>query len=157
MNRNAPIGGASSWLVRRNEPVSRAFRAEHEQHREDDSDVDRATHDRCRKEREHDRPAEVDRDDDPATIEPIGDPTRHDAEQQVRQLLCEQRKRDEQRIPGLRRHEERSGGERDAIADVRDERRGEQPAEAPAEAGGRDGLEDRNRGAHRAENSRTGP
>ena len=76
------------------------------------------------------------------------------AEEQVRELLGEQRHRDEERVVRQRRDEQRAGGQRDAVADVRDERRGQQPAEAAAESTGRDGLGDAGRyEGHRAEDS----
>ena len=59
--------------------------------------------------------------------------------------------RDEERVPRLRRDQQRAGGQRDAVADVGDQRLAEQPSEGAAEARRGDGLDDgREGGTHRA-------
>src|SRR5262249_28238188 len=76
----------------------------------------------------------------------------NEPEQEHRQVLYEQRERHEERVAGLRRHEQRPGRERHAVADVGDSGRGEEPPEAPAQSAGRDGVGGAwERGRHGAE------
>jgi len=67
--------------------------------------------------------AEVDPDDDPASVHPVRGSSGHEPEEQRRQHLGEQRHRDEQRIPGLGRHEQRAGGKGNPVAGVADDGR----------------------------------
>ncbi len=101
--------------------------------------------------RQHERAAEVGDDDHPAPIEAVRRRPADDPEQEHRQVLHEQRERHEERVAGLRRHEQRAGRERHAVADVVDSGRGEEPPEAPAQSAGRDGVGGaRERGRHGA-------
>ncbi len=96
-------------------------------------------------------PAEVDEGDDPAPVEAVRDGARRRPEDQLRDGLAQDRERDEQRVAGLRGDQQRAGGQRDAVADVGDQRLAEQPPEVATEARRGDGLDDgRKRGTHRA-------
>ena len=57
-------------------------------------------------------PAEVDHDDHPPAVEAVRRGAADDAEQQDRQVLAQDRHRDEERIARLGRDEQRAGGER---------------------------------------------
>jgi len=96
--------------------------AQDEQGTEDDDDADRPARDRRGEYREDRGPREVDTRDDPATIDAIGDRPGRDAEEQIRQPLDEDGGRDDERIARLLRDEQRTGGERDPVTDVRDDR-----------------------------------
>ena len=100
---------------------------------------------------EDQRPGEVDEGDDPSPVEAVRDRPGRGAEQELGEDLAQEGERDEERVLRLRGDQERAGGQRDAVADVRDDGLGEEPAEAPAQARGRDDLDDgRERGTHRA-------
>ena len=101
----------------------RLGRAQHEEGDEHDRDVHDARDDHRREDDEDDRAEEVDPGDDPAPVEAVGDDAGEHAEQQVRQVLAQQRQRDEERVAGLRGDEQRPGGDRDPVADVVDDRR----------------------------------
>ena len=147
-NRKAPIGGATSWFVSRNAPCmprvgdaevlashharqERAAgrvgeglgRAEDEQRDQDDGDADGPAHDRGDEDDQHDGPTEVDDDDHAPPVEAVRGGAAEDAEQQDRQVLAQDRHRDQERVAGLRGDEQRAGGEHDAVADVVDDRR----------------------------------
>ena len=64
------------------------------------------------------------------------------------QPLQQGRERDQEGVVGLRGHEQRTGRDRDAVAEVRDPRRGEQPPEPRSQALRDDGFEE---AAHKEE------
>ena len=122
-NRKAPIGGATSWFVRRKAPCIRALaiprsaRAHHarqeraagrvgerlgrtqdEQGGQDHRDAHRPADDRGHEDHEGERSAEVDHDDHPATVEAIRGGPAEDAEHQHRQVLAEDGHRDQERV-----------------------------------------------------------
>ena len=164
-NRNAPIGGKSSWFVKRNAPCIRAFAMPRSSRltrlginvllaeSANVSAVPRmnrtmsttamltvAGHDHEHEPAEDDRPADVHDHDHPPALEPVRGGTAEDAEQQDRQVLAQERHRDEERVARLRRDEERPGRDDDTVAGVVDERGGQEPAEARPEPGWRDRL-----------------
>ena len=133
-------------------------RPEDEQRQQDDGDADRPADDGRGEDRQHGCTREVDPGDDPTPVEPVGNRACRQAEQQVRELLGEQRHRHQQRVVRQGGDEQRPGSERDPVADVRDDRRGQQPAKAAAELHGRDGFGDSGREeGHRAEDSNAPP
>ena len=70
----------------------------------------------------------------------------HAPEHQRRQELAEERERDEERVAGLARDQQRPRREHDAVADIREHRRGPQPAEARPESRGQHDTNDRRDG-----------
>ena len=118
----------------------RLRRGEDEQRDEDHGDADGAADDRGDEDDQSRRPTEVHHDDHPAPVEPVRERATEDTEEQGREVSAQDRHRDEERIARLRGHEQRSGGEHDAVADVVDECRGQQPAEASPEPRWDDGL-----------------
>ena len=172
-NRNAPIGGVRSWFVSRNAPCiralamprsSRATRPGSSVLLAESANVsavprtNRATSttamltvaddDRRDEHDEDDGATEVDDDDHPASVEPVGGRAAEDAEQQDRQVLAQQRHRDEERVARLRRDEQRTGRERDAVADVVDDATttGASGSSRPSRAGARRSRRRRARG-----------
>ena len=116
--------------------------------------LDRAGDDRVDEDRQHRGAAHVGDDDHPLPVDPIGHGAAGDAEEQERQVLAQDGERDEEGVAGHRGDEQRPRGDRDAVAEVVDERRREQPAEAAAEPRWGDGLGRPGRHqAHRAEDS----
>ena len=179
LNMNAPIGGPSSWLVRRNELVRRALptprssrlttrgrrlllatsakisavprtnRASSTTAMLTDTADDRPCQDR-----QHGRPGKVHAGDDVTAVEAVGDGTRRDAEEQVRELLAQQRHRHQEWVTGLGGDQERTGGERDPVTNIGDDGGREEPAKARAEAGWCDRLDGEARvERHRPEDS----
>ena len=61
----------------------------------------------------------VDGDDEPPPVQPVGDRPGPQPEQQRRQPLEQRRQRDEERVVRPRRHQQRTGREHDAVAEVR--------------------------------------
>ena len=133
--------------------VGKGFRrAQHEQGGENEGDVHEAGHDHGREDDEDDRAEHIDPGDDPAAIVTVGHYPREQSEHEMRQVLAQERERDEKRIARLRRDEQRSGGDRDAIADVGGDRGGEQPTEAASQPSRDDQFDDSRHGAgHRAD------
>ena len=154
----APIGGATSWFVRRNAPCIRALAMPRSSRAtRPGSSVLLAASAKVSAVPSTNRVTsttamltvpvtmvatrtasttartEVHDDDDPPTIEAVGGRATQDAEQQHRQVLAQQRHRHEERIARLRRDEQRPGRERDAVAGVVDDRGRQEPAEAPSE------------------------
>jgi hypothetical protein len=91
--------------------------------------------------REHPQPQRVGDEHHGAPVEAVGERAGVKAEQQRRQLHHEHGGRDQARVAGLRGHQQRAGGQRDAVADVGHPRGGDQPPEAGAEPGGDEGLD----------------
>ena len=178
-NRNAPIGGATSWFVSRKAPCirelarprsSRATRPGRNVLLAESAKVSAVPRMNsvtrmtamltvpltivATRTTSTSGATEVDDDDHPPSVEAVGGGASKDAEDQGREVLAEDRQRDEERIARLGRDEERPGGEHDAIADVVDERGGQEPAKAAAEPRGDDGL-DRpgEQGAHRPQDT----
>jgi hypothetical protein len=136
------IGNAQVLLVRHHPRQQaraghvgeRLGKPEGQQGQQDQRDVHGTADDRQRQRGQHRRPQQVDRGHDLSSVESVGYRTRRHAEQQVGQPGAEHRQRDEERVTCLRRHEQRAGGQGNAVADVVDDRCGEQPAKAAAEA-----------------------
>ena len=153
-NSAAPIGGPASWLTVMNPACSRALamrevvardehrqqgvrgvvgehlgRPEHEERDQHEADGDCPGDDRRRDHAEHHRPDDVDDDHEQPTVEPIRERAGVEAEQELRQPLEERRQRHQPGVARLRRHQQRTGRDADAVAQVRAPRGAQQPAE----------------------------
>ena len=82
------------------------------------------------------------RDDDQPPVEPVRQRPGVQPEQQRRQPLQRRRQGDQERVVRQRRHQQRPGRERDAVAEVADPRRRQQPAEPDPEPGRRDDVDE---------------
>ena len=94
------------------------------------ADADGAGRDRQTQHGQHDRPRPVDGDHDPPPVVAVGDHAGVQAEQQPRQALEQPGERDQEWVTGLRRHQQRAGGDGDPVPEVADPRRRQQPSEA---------------------------
>jgi hypothetical protein len=81
-------------------------------------------------------------DHDPPPVEPIGQHTRVQAEQQRRRPPEQGGQRDQERVVGQRRHQQRPGRDRETIAEIRRPRRGQQPPVAGPQPGRHERLDD---------------
>ncbi len=75
-------------------------------------------------------------------VEPVGEGAGVQPEDQRWQPLQQRGQRHQEGVVGLRGDQQRTGRDRDAVAEVRDPRRGEQPPEARAQALGDDGFDE---------------
>ncbi len=153
-NRAAPIGGPASWLTVMNPIWSRALAMrevvavhDHRQQRDEALSANvsavpsrnRATRRPARSRRCRWRSTATSSDEqgaeqstvdhEPSPVEPVGQRAGVQTEQQRRRPLQQRGQRHQERVVGLRRDEQRTGGEGDAVADVADPRRRQQPAE----------------------------
>ncbi len=111
----------------------RLRRAEDEQRPDDDGDADRPADDREDEDDQGDGPAEIDRDHQSAPVEPVRGRAAQDAEQEDRELPAQHGQGHEERIAGLRRHEQGPRRQHDPVAEVVHDRGRQQPPEAPPE------------------------
>ena len=86
--------------------------------------------------------------DEATPVDPVGHRAGGQPEQQPRQALQQRGHRDEDRVVGLARDEERPSGQRQPVADVRAPRRRQQPAEAASESWRRDPVHESRSRAH---------
>ena len=122
---------------------------EDEERDQDDSDAHGPADDRRDEDDQRERAAEVDDDDHAAPVEAVRSGAAEDAEDQGREVLTEDRHRDEERVARLGGHQQRPGRQHDAVAGVVDERCGQEPAEAPSEPRWNDDLgRPREQGSH---------
>ena len=127
----------------------RGAQQEHrDEHEPDGGDVER----HGGREQQQDQGAQrVDGDDQPPPVQPVRHRPGPQPEQQRRQPLEQRGQRDEERVVGPRRHQQRTGREDDAVAEVRAPRRGQQPPEPGAQPARDDGVDDP---AHKGETVR---
>ena len=85
---------------------------------------------------------QVGHDDDPAAVEPVGEHARRTGRRAGRAGTAAPPRARPGTGRGLRGDQQRTGGDRHAVAEVADPGRGEQPAEPGAEAGRQHGLDD---------------
>ena len=86
---------------------------------------------------------------DPAPVAPVRDDPAVRPNRSGGRSALSSGQRDEERVPRERGDQQGPGGERDAVADVRDRRGGQEPAETAPQAGWCDGLDGaRERGRH---------
>ena len=149
--RDAQVGGLDDHRQQRvRRRVDEHLGGTEQEHRaEHHADVHGVEHHHRHHHGEHGTAGDVRERSDEPTVVAVGDDAGVQAEQQPRQALQQRRHRHQQRVVGLRRHEQWTGRETDAVTEVGDPRRREEAPVSRSQARRDDRVEDRTHGPSR--------